>query len=353
MKITIKRSDIVGPYKLPGFNGIEEINLEEYIGREIEIPKGYKFESLGSLDVQKEVDETDDVWSNDGVRELGNIEERIEALQESFCINGYKILLPGMGSRDSNGKQIPVEGRGRAIGSKRNKETKIPWINLIKTVDGNRCRISAGVLENLKHDPATKATREDIITAGLTLISCGELAPNEVDIMEWLKNDIEIFKYFQQRNVTIILNSIDKRHKEGDNVVKIKSRKIWEQVLEKEFKVKIDDKRTFLYSVDSGTFSKRCISEAILDHGITDTVEIVLYTNQKIPSQAREGLKKFVKDLESRTRKIYKVVGNRRDTEFKNVTLSQHYVIKGCIPQFLEDHKDEIESNALVDLKNY
>ena len=66
MKITITKQDIVGPHKLPGFNGVGEINLEKFEGREIEIPEGYEFESLGSLDLDTEVDELDDIWSNDG-----------------------------------------------------------------------------------------------------------------------------------------------------------------------------------------------------------------------------------------------------------------------------------------------
>ena len=34
----IKLEDIAGPKKLPGFNGVGEINLEDYVGMEIDIP---------------------------------------------------------------------------------------------------------------------------------------------------------------------------------------------------------------------------------------------------------------------------------------------------------------------------
>ena len=124
--ITINRQDIVGPIKLPGFNGVGDINLENFIGMEIEIPKGYEFESLGSLDLDTEVDELDDIWSNDGVREEGNTEERIQALENNFSIKGFLTnYTPGMGSKDSTGKENPVEGRGRALAGKRNGEKKI------------------------------------------------------------------------------------------------------------------------------------------------------------------------------------------------------------------------------------
>ena len=126
MEITIKKQDIVGPHKLPGFNGVGEINLEEFVGRVIEIPEGYEFESLGSLDLDTEVDELDDIWSNDGVREEGNTEERIQALENNFFIKNYLTkYTPGMGSKDSTGKENPVEGRGRALAGKRNGEKKI------------------------------------------------------------------------------------------------------------------------------------------------------------------------------------------------------------------------------------
>ena len=354
MKITIKRQDIVGPIKLPGFNGVGEINLEDFIGMEIEIPKGYEFESLGSLDLVKEVNELDDIWSNDGVREEGNTEERIQALENNFFIKNYLTkYTPGMGSKDSTGKENPVEGRGRALAGKRNGEKKIPWINLKKMIDGDRPRISGGVLENLKHDPATKGTREDVITAGLALINCGELEPNEVDINDWLKNELDIHKYFTQNNVTLIVDGIVKRHAEGENTVRIKERKPWMEILNKEFHIPVDNKKTFLFSMDADTYTCRCFCEAVLEYGTKNPVDIILYTKRRLPSEARKKKDSFLKDLGSYTRLIYKAVGNRRDTEFKNVDPSKHYTIKGCIPQFIEDHKDEWNSKELVDISDY
>ena len=97
MAITIKEQDIVGPIKLPGFNGVGEINLEDFTGQEVDIPEGYEFESLGSLDLEEEVSELDDMWANDGVREEGNTEERIQALENNFAIKGYLTkYTPGM-----------------------------------------------------------------------------------------------------------------------------------------------------------------------------------------------------------------------------------------------------------------
>ena len=353
MEYTIKLQDIVGPKKLPGFNGVGEIDLVKYVNTKVDIPEGYSFSSLGSLNLNEEVDELDDVWSNDGVREEGNADDRIDSLQNSFSVNGYKIKEPGMGSKDSNGKELPVEGRGRAIAAKRNREKRIPWINLIKDEPGELARISAGVLANLKHDPATKATREDVITAGLTLIGDGELNPNPVDINSWLKDRLKIHDFFAQRNITLIVDGIMKRYKEGENAVRIKDRKPWIDILNKDFKIEVDNKTIFLFSMDSETYSCRAFCEAVLEHGLKTPVDIICYTKRKLPSEARKKLKKFVADIETYTRLIYKVIGERRDTEFKNVDPSKHYTIKGCIPQFIVDHKDEWDSKELIDVEDY
>ena len=349
MKITINRQDIVGPIKLPGFNGVGEINLEDFIGMEIEIPEGYEFESIGSIDLDTEVDELDDIWSNDGVREEGNTEERIQALENNFSIKNYLTkYTPGMGSEEG-----PVEGRGRALAGKRNGEKKMPWINLRKIEPGEMARISGGVVENLKHDPATKGTREDVITAGLTLIGKGELEANEVDINDWLKTRLHINTYFTQRNVTLIIDAIVKRSAEGENTVRIKERKPWMEILKKEFHIPVDNKTTFLFSMDADTYTCRCFCEAVLEHGYKTPVDIILYTKKRLPSEARKKKDIFLTDLGSYTRRMYKAVGNRRDTEFKNVDPSKHYRIKGCIPQFIEDHKDEWNSKELVDVDAY
>ena len=354
MKYTIKAQDIVGPKKLPGFNGVGEINLSEYENREVDIPEGYEFQSLSSLDLQEDVDELDDVWSNDGVREEGNADDRIDALQNSYSVSGYKTKHePGMGSKDSNGKQLPVEGRGRAIAGIRNKEKRIPWINLKKIEPGELARISAGVLANLKHDPATKGTREDVITSGLSLIGKGELEPNEVDILDWLKTRLKIGMYFAPRNVTLILEGILKRYAEGENAVRIKERKVWQEILNKEFHIPVDNKTTFLFSMDSDTYSCRAFCEAVLEHGLQTPVDIILYTKRRLPSEARKKKTKFLTDLERYARLMYKVVGDRRGMTFKNINLSEHYKIKGCIPQFIVDHKDEWDSKVLIDVENY
>ena len=117
--------------------------------------------------------------------------------------------------------------------------------------------------------------------------------------------------------------------------------------------IPVDNKTTFLFSMDADTYSCRAFCEAVLEYGTKTPVDIILYTKRRLPSEARKKKVKFLTDIERYTRLIYKAVGNRRDTEFKNVDPSKHYKIKGCIPQFIEDHKDEWNSKELVDVDAY
>ena len=86
----------------------------------------------------------------------------------------------------------PIDGRGRAIAGKRRGEKKIPGLYYTKVSKGEKSRISSGVLQNLKHDPATKGTRADVIKAGVYLIKLGELNNNAGSILYWLKNSLKI-----------------------------------------------------------------------------------------------------------------------------------------------------------------
>ena len=46
------------------------------------------------------------IRTKDGVREEGNTEERIQALENNFFIKNYLTkYTPGMGSKDSTGKE--------------------------------------------------------------------------------------------------------------------------------------------------------------------------------------------------------------------------------------------------------
>jgi len=349
----LTKEDVFGPTILPGFNGVGEINLEEFVGK-LNIPEleGYEFSHLGSLDLQVDVDESDEKWLNDAIREEGNTDDRIEQLENNYEIKGYLTSYePGMGTETD-----PIDGRGRAIAGKRNGEKKIPWLYYKKVSKGEKNRISNGVLQNLKHDPATKGTRADVIKAGVYLIKLGELENNAGSIVYWLKNSLKINTAFNERNMTLIANGIKKQADAGEDVVRVQKRKLWEEWVLKNLNKKIDDKKVFLFSVDNDAYICRCLCQAILESAVhgRSPAEIILYTNKTLPTDAREKLNKFVNELEKYVYSAYTLVERDQDCEYKKKFQTlKPYTILGALPQFIVDHKDEYHGRVLVKLEDY
>ena len=104
---------IEGPHRIPGFrgNGPSEINLEDYIEKKVLPPaiRGGRFSHIGILDLDT-VDEDDPMWENDGIREEGNTEERLDAFENTYEVEGFKTDVPPP-LVGTNG--IPRDGRGR------------------------------------------------------------------------------------------------------------------------------------------------------------------------------------------------------------------------------------------------
>ena len=215
---------IRGMNPIPGFNGGPSIDLNVYQDRRLPTQINGTFSHIGSINLE-EVDEDEGVWLNDAIRDDGNTLERIEDFENTFELKGFNTSYdpPIMGT---DGK--PRDGRGRVIGGKRRREKRIPAFFYTYDDTTERCRVSNGVKENLKHDPAYKATREDIIKAALYLISEKQLECNEVKIDAWL-TEIAIHQTFNSRNISIILKDIIKRGKNGgEEAVRNRERTDWE-----------------------------------------------------------------------------------------------------------------------------
>ena len=345
---------IVGPRQIPGFNGIGAINLEEFNSVDIPEMEGYQFEYISSLDLSI-VDEYDTVWLNDAIREEGNTEERIEDFMNRFEVGGFKTkYTPPQMTTDNR----PIDGRGRIIAAKRRGEKYIPILVYSQIDKTETCRLSNALIRNLEHDPAYRATRESCIVAGLRLIKLGELRCEETDVRSWLMHRLHIEKYFNAGNITKIVNAIIDRGSLGSAVVRVQDRKAHENWVEKNLSIKVDNKKTWLFSIDNPTYAYRCFCEAILDSIINDKdpAQIILYTNLHIPEKARERMKQFVDSLEKLVNASYKMVAkdifsnnNQMISAFK--CNKKPYVILGARAQFIGDH--DIDSNSLVSIENY
>ena len=227
---------IEGVNPIPGFNGSQNIDLNVY--QEIDIPTQIDgtFSHIGSIKLD-DVDEDDSIWLNDAVRADGNTLERIEDFVNNFEVTGFntKLVPPIMGT---DGK--PRDGRGRVIAAKRRGEKYIPALFYTYVNDTERCRVSNGLKENLRHDPAYTSTREDVIQGALHLLGNGELENDEGKIRAWLY-ELNAHRKFNSRNITIIVDSIKRRGENGGKeAVRVRSRQDWERWIKKNLDLKVN-----------------------------------------------------------------------------------------------------------------
>ena len=356
---------IRGMNPIPGFNGGPSIDLNVYQDRRLPTQINGTFSHIGSINLE-EVDEDEGVWLNDAIRDDGNTLERIEDFENTFELKGFNTSYdpPIMGT---DGK--PRDGRGRVIGGKRRGEKYIPAFFYTYNDTTERCRVSNGVKENLKHDPAYKATREDIIKAALYLISEEQLDYDNVSIDAWL-NEIQIEKTFNSRNIKIIFNDIIKRGKNGgeEAVRTRKDRKDWERWCIKNLSKRVNSQHsnkenTWLVCVDNDTYSFRVYAQSVLEsikrqakankNAVVKTpirpAEFILYTNKKTHQDAVKCVKAFKKGLDQTIRDSYFMVG--LDYNLPMTPQTPKYVILGAIPQLIGKH--DVNGDQLVPIDNY
>lgn len=342
---------IEGPRLIPGFNGVGQIDLEDYIRKGVVPPTltAGTFSHVGILDLSI-VDEDDDRWLNIGIREEGNTEDRIETFKNAYEVEGFKtdVAPPLMGL---NG--FPRDGRGRIISAKRRGEKFIPVYWYVIEDDSEKSRVTDGLENNLRHPASFSATMESVVVGCLYLVKCNELALNEVAVRSYLHEELNIGQRFAPHNITKIVQSILKRGVSGgDPMVVVKARKKWEAYCQKAGK-KVDNKTVFLLSADSDTYAFRAWCQNILPAIVKNDapIEIILFTNNHIPSEARKNIKKFQTNLEYFIDASYLMVGKDYGLTFPVKTIP--YTILGCIPQVVGKHEGYVKGHRFVQIKDY
>lgn len=349
---------IEGPHRIPGFNGVGEINLEDYITKKVLPPKirAGKFSHIGVLDLDT-VDENDPIWENVGIREEGNTEDRLETFENAYEVEGFKTdVVPPMIGIDGK----PRDGRGRIISAKRRGEKSIPVFYYVIEDDSEKSRVSDGLTQNLRHPASFAATMESVVVGCLYLIKCSELALNEVTIRNYLHDELNIGQSFAAHNITKIVNSILKRGVAGgDPLVLIKPRKKWEAYCETAGK-KIDNKLRFLLSADSDTYAFRAWCQHILPAIVKNDapIEIVLFTNNHVPAEARKNMEHFQSKLKYFLNASYLMVEKDYAPgwpmgELKLPVKAVPYKILGCIPQVVGKHDSYANGYRFVSIENY
>jgi len=342
---------IQGPRTIPGFNGVGEINLEDYLNDNVLPPtiKSGTFSHIGVLDLNT-VDEDDDKWLNLGIREEGNTEERIEAFMNKYEVEGWKTsYVPPLMSTDED----PRDGRGRIISAKRRGERYMPVYYYVIEDDSEKSRVTDGLTENLRHDPAFRATRESVIVGCLYLIKKDELKLSETAVLDYLHHELHVEKTFSKDNITKIVNGVLSRGVGGgDPLVLVEDRKKWESFCEKAGK-KIDNRKVFLMAVDSETYPFRAWCQHVLPSIAKkdSPVEFILYSNKHTPAEARKNMSNFIKALELYLETSYLMVG--KDYGLEMSVKQCPYIIVGCVPQVVGKHEAYAKSYRFVPVENY
>jgi hypothetical protein len=350
---------IQGPHRIPGFNGVGEINLEDYNNKYIlppEISSGM-FSHIAAIDLNT-VDENHPDWENLGIREKGNTEDRFNAFVDTFELDGWKtdVVPPIMGTNE-----IPIDGRGRMIAAKRRGERWMP--GFYYTIEDNSLRSLVGdaLKQNLRHPVQSKATRESVVTSCLLLIGKDELKCNEVAIRNYLDKDLNIEKSFSKSNITKIVNDTIARAKQDKNVVvQVKDRKKWELFCEEAGK-KIDNKSVFLFCIDGPNYISRhwaTILKASLRNGNDRPIELIIYTKDNIVTEAHKNMKAFRDGIEGLLESSYLMVERDYASDWPMGKLSLPvksipYKIVGCIPQVSGKHDRYFKMKQFVSIEDY
>ena len=108
-----------------------------------------------------------------------------------------------------------------------------------------------------------------------------------------------------------------------------------------------------MLSADSDTYAYRAWCQHILPAIVKNDspVEIVLFTNNHIPAEARKNIKKFATNLEYFLDASYLMVGTDYGLTFPVKEIP--YSIVGCIPQVVGKHETYARGYRFVDIKNY
>lgn len=351
--MTYEGHPIEGAHTIPGFNGVGEINLEDYNTKNTAPPaiEGGVFSHIGTLDLD-EVDENDEKWLNIGIREEGNTEDRIQSFQEKFEVSGFKTnhIPPIMGTNED-----PLDGRGRIIAAKRRGENKIPVYYYTITDDSQTCRVTTGLLENLRHDPAFKANMESVVVGCLYLVSKDELNLNETAIRDYLNNKLRIQDHFGKANITKIVNAILARGiKGGDTpLVLIQDRDKWVKWCEKAGVI-VDNKKIFLLACDNESYPWtawcRHVLPAIVEND--EPIEIIPYSKKHIPSVAKKNIHDYKAELKKCLDSSYLMVNK----DFKGISLKMQnapYVCERTVPQLVGEHDSYFKGFRFVDIDDY
>ena len=302
------------------------------------------------------VDESDEDFFNVGVREEDPQaqSERIDNLIASYEDRGWdSTFFPPCFGIDGK----PRDGRGRIISAKRRGMRFIPIAVYEYPDDSLRTNLTCGLIAN-NHAPAERIKREDIVEAGLLLVGEGELEPTDTQILQWLTDEVEIFKIFRNpKDCSIIKNDILKRYENGSTIVKRGNSEQWKLWILNNLGL-VDRKDYILSCVDNVTYVNKTWCENILPLIVKKKtpIPIIVWSGEKDPVRARKNVHSFKKKIDACYEASIAMVNLHSDIFKVQIApeKSRPYYFKGATPQLVGIHYEHGEEpKKLINIKDY
>jgi hypothetical protein len=334
-----------------GFNLEGTIDLDKFRCTPIQF-KDASFQGYGWLELNT-IDLNDNNWKNIGIRAKENTTEeaRVESFRVSFRQIGYDMgEFPPCIDTDRN----ILEGRGRIKAAIANGELWMPVAVYTRTDVTDRNTITNGLLANQKK-PMYMTEFSDYVEAGVDLISKNQLANTKKAIESWLYNDVKISKSIDNSingQVTRIREKILKRTKSKSGLVNKMDKSAAHKWVKDNLNLAKSD-YVLVNASDNETYAERAwrsVRNALKSD--KDPVNIIFYTTEATPEDARLGLTKATEYLECLYTDSWEVVKSQLPEAFSlNIPSYRPYTFMGAIPQFVKSHK--INSSHLVPIKKY
>ncbi len=188
----------------------EDPKIQEWFQKKF----GGELEGFLFVDLNQK-DETDDEFTNVGVRDEQNTGTAIEDMQYSYRQDGWLIdefppIVDSYVEFD--------DGRTRALSAMREGERYIPAARIKKPDNTKRSKFKTGIKSNY-FTPRRRVVSGDFIVAGAELISkYNELKRDEPSIESWLYNDLDIESIYPSNaggTITKIVKAIMSRTESG------------------------------------------------------------------------------------------------------------------------------------------
>ena len=226
--------------------------------------------------------------------------------------------------------------------------------------------LSEGLIGN--DDLISRPTKAvDLIEAGISAITDGNIQHDKTAIASLLFNEFEAERFVKQEEIPDLVEQIFEAVSGGQQAIWLPERSEVLSYLKKspdlpkdaclEDEVCLGGKRVFVYAAPSNTNQGRLWGQ--IAKQIPEECYVVLYTTKKIPSKIKKGYADFMNFIDMRYEECFEIV-NRTASQSGfpiNITApkTRPYTLLGVIPQLNQDetHQTLRKGNRLIRLDEY